>query len=105
MEIQTQEARIVLAIEAIRTSKQLSRRSATKIYKVLYATLSDRMAGRTSRRELQANCYKLTELEEEVVIRHILELDTRGFAPRLAGVEDIANYILESRGGRRVGKL
>ena len=63
------------------------------------------MAGRTSRRELQANCYKLTELEEEVVIRHILELDTRGFAPRLAGVEDIANYILESRGGRRVGKL
>ena len=52
MEIQTQEARIVLAIEAIRTSKQLSRRSATKIYKVLYATLSDRIAGRTSRREL-----------------------------------------------------
>jgi hypothetical protein len=48
---------------------------------------------------------KLTELEEEVILRNILELDTRGFAPRLAGVEDIANYILESRGGKRVGKL
>jgi hypothetical protein len=47
----------------------------------------------------------LTELEEEVILRNILELDTRGFAPRLAGVEDIANYILESRGGKRVGKL
>ncbi|KFZ24823.1 hypothetical protein V502_00698, partial [Pseudogymnoascus sp. VKM F-4520 (FW-2644)] len=26
-----------------------------------------------------------------------------GFAPRLAGVEDMANFILESRGGKRVG--
>jgi hypothetical protein len=32
-------------------------------------------------------------------------MDTRGFALRLAGVEDMANYILESRGGQRVGKL
>jgi hypothetical protein len=48
---------------------------------------------------------KLTELEEEVILRNILELDIRGFAPRLAGVEDMANYILESRGGKRVGKL
>jgi hypothetical protein len=48
---------------------------------------------------------KLTELEEEVILRNILKLDTRGFAPRLAGVEDIANYILESQEGKRVGKL
>jgi hypothetical protein len=40
-----------------------------------------------------------------VIVRYILDLDTRGFAPRLAGVEDIANYILESRGGMRVRKL
>jgi hypothetical protein len=32
-------------------------------------------------------------------------MDTRGFAPRLAGVEDMANYILESRGAKLVGKL
>ncbi|TVY13429.1 hypothetical protein LARI1_G009571 [Lachnellula arida] len=32
-------------------------------------------------------------------------MDSRGFAPRLTGVEDMANFILESRGGRRVGKL
>jgi hypothetical protein len=105
MEIQSQEARIILAIEAIRSSKKLSRRSAAKIYKVPETTLRDRMAGRTPRCELKANCYKLTELEETVVVQHILDMDTRGFAPRLAGVEDIANYILESRGGKRVGKL
>ena len=39
MEIQTQEARIILAIEAIWTSKKLSRRSTAKIYKVPEATL------------------------------------------------------------------
>ena len=61
------------------------------------------MAGRTYRPDSTANCYKLTELEEEVVCRNILELDSRGFAPRLAGVKDIANFILESRGGKRVG--
>jgi DNA-binding transcriptional regulator YiaG len=51
MEIQTKEARIILAIEAIRTSKKLSQRSAAKIYKVPLLTLSDRMAGQTYRPE------------------------------------------------------
>ena len=104
MEFQTQEARIILAIEAIRTSKKLSCRSAAKLYKVPYATLSNRMAGRASRCELKANCHKLTEVEEEVIVQYILDLDTRGFAPQLGGVEDMANYILESRRGQRVGK-
>src|SRR5271156_5297950 len=105
MEIQTKEARIILAIEATRTSKKLSQRSAAKIYKVPLSTLSDRMAGRTYRPETKANSLKLTKLEEEVILRNILDMDSRGFAPRLAGVEDMANFILESRGGKRVGKL
>jgi uncharacterized protein (DUF2267 family) len=45
MEIHTQEARMILAIEAIRTSKELSRRAAAKIYRVTFSTLSDRMNG------------------------------------------------------------
>jgi len=32
-------------------------------------------------------------------------MDERGFAPRLADVEHMANYILESRGVQRVEKL
>ena len=39
-----------------------------------------------------------------MIIRYILDLDSRGFTPRLASVKDIANYILESRGADRVGK-
>ena len=105
MEIQAKEARIILAIEAIRTSKKLSQRSVAKIYKVPLSTLSDRIAGRTYRPETKANGLKLTELEEEVILRNILDMDSRGFAPRLASVEDMANFILESRGGKRVLKL
>lgn len=43
MSVQIQEARIILTIEAIRTSKKLSRRNAAKIYKVPESTLRDRM--------------------------------------------------------------
>jgi len=46
----------------------------------------------------QLKNHNLTELEEEVLVQHILNIDERGFAPRLAGVEDMANYILESHG-------
>jgi hypothetical protein len=105
MEVHTQEARILLAIEAIRSSRKISRRSAVKIYQVPYTTLSERMAGISPRTETRPNCSKLSRLEEEVIIQRILDLDSRGFAPRLASVEDMANYILESRGGKRVGKL
>ena len=68
MEIQTQEARIILAIEAIRSSKKISRRSAAKLYNVLYSTLSDRMAGRTTLHERPPPHTKLTKLEEEVIL-------------------------------------
>ena len=45
MSIQIQEARIILAIEAIRSSKKLSRRAIAKLYSVPYTTLSNRMKG------------------------------------------------------------
>jgi hypothetical protein len=105
MSVQTQEARITLAIEAIRTAKKLNPSTAAKIYNVPRTTLLDRMNGRTTIRERRPGNTKLTSLEEDVIVRNILDMDTRGFAPRLAGVEDMANFILESRGGRRVGQL
>ena len=63
------------------------------------------MASRTSCSETKANCLKLTKLEEEVIVQYILDLDNRGFGPRLASVEDMANYLLEAQGRNRVGKL
>ena len=71
----------------------MSCRSATKIYKVPESTLRDRMTSRTPRRELKANRHMMTEVDEEVLIRYILDLDARGFAPCLADVEDMTNYL------------
>jgi hypothetical protein len=106
MQVQTQEARIILAIEAIRTSKRkLSRWKAAEIYNVPYSTLTDRMTSKPPRRDIRANCLKLTKLEEEVIVNYILDLDSRGFSPRLADVEDMADYLLEARRAKRVGKL
>jgi len=105
MQVQTQEARIILAIEAIRSStRKLSRRNAAKIYNVPYTTLTDRMNGATSRNDTQPNSLKLTQAEEETIVRHVFDRDSRGFSPRLADVEDMANYLLEARGEKRVGK-
>jgi hypothetical protein len=60
------------------------------------------MAGQTYRPKTKANSLKLTKLEEEVVCRNILKLDSQGFTPQLAGVKDIANFILELQEGTHV---
>jgi len=105
MQIQTNEARIILAIEAIRTSKKLSRRKAAKIYNIPETTLRDRMNGRTTLSERRPAVQKLTEMEEEIIVQYIFDRDSRGFSPRLTDVEDMANYLLNARRAKHVGKL
>ena len=61
------------------------------------------MDGKRARQDTRPKSTRLTELEEKTLIRYILDLDTRGFAPRLRDVEDIANVITESRDASRVG--
>jgi hypothetical protein len=56
MEVQTKEARIILAIEAIRLSRKISCRSAAKHFNVPESTIRDRIAGRTPRFETRPNC-------------------------------------------------
>jgi hypothetical protein len=47
----------------------------------------------------------LTELEEGVIVNYILDWDSRGFPPRQADVEDMANYLRKCRRAKPVGKL
>jgi len=105
MSVQTQEAQIILAIEAIQTSKKLSRRKAAKIYKVPETTLRDRMNGATSLPERRPANTNLNELEEQIIVNYILDRDSRGFSPRQADVEDMANWLRKTRRAKPVGKL
>ncbi|RKK06651.1 hypothetical protein BFJ68_g16465 [Fusarium oxysporum] len=47
---------------------------------------------------------KLSDLEEQAIIRFILDLDSRGFPPRLRGIEEMANRLLADRDAPSVGK-
>jgi hypothetical protein len=66
---------------------------------MLKSIFSNRITSRTSCYKLKTNYFNLTKLEEILFLRYILDIDKRVFALRLAGIENITNYILESRGG------
>jgi hypothetical protein len=51
-----------------------------------------------------ANSRKLSDLEEQTIVQYILDLDTRGFPPRLCGVEEMANRLLAERDAPSVGQ-
>ena len=68
MSVQTQEARIILAIEAIRTTKKLSRRRVATIYNVPETTLRDRITGVTPKASNVNARSNLSIIEEEVIV-------------------------------------
>jgi hypothetical protein len=104
MSVQTKEARIILAIEALRTTQKLSRRRAAAIYDIPLTTLHDRMTGITPKASSVNARLNLTTIEEDVIVQYILDRDSRGFSPRVADVGDMANLLLRKRDARPVGK-
>ena len=98
------EAQLVLALNALQKDPNLKVTTAAKIYTVNRSTLRQRRAGRPTRRDIPANSRKLTDLEEQTIIRYIVKLYTRAFYPRLYYMEDIANRLLRERNAPPVGK-
>jgi hypothetical protein len=47
---------------------------------------------------------KLSDLEEQTIVQFILDLDSRGFPPRLRCVEEMANRLLADRDAPPLGK-
>jgi len=91
------KSNIVLAISALNQNRIWSVNRAAQLFTVSESTLRSRRAGVPSRRDCKVNSKKLTELKEEVIISYILNLDSRGFAPTLSAVQDIANKLLATR--------
>ncbi|KFY20759.1 hypothetical protein V493_07625, partial [Pseudogymnoascus sp. VKM F-4281 (FW-2241)] len=97
------ECDVQLAILAIKNNPKLSVRGVATMYNVPKSTILGRMKGRRARQEVRAKNSNLTELEEEVIVKYILDLDSRGFSPRLVDVEDMANLLRKERDASRVG--
>lgn len=47
---------------------------------------------------MRANSYKLTQNEEDSLVRWVLLLDQRGAPPRSVYIQEIANILLAKRG-------
>jgi len=98
------EAKVILALEALQNDKNLSLRAVAKLYNVPTSTLGDRRASRPIRRDIPANLYSLTDLEEQTIIQYIIELSIRAFPPKLRSIEDIANHLQRKRDIPPIGK-
>ena len=105
MSEQSKEARIIMAIEALRSNPKLHVFKAAKTYDVPRTTLCERMNGTTFKSEIRPQNRLLNALEENVLLKCIIELDDRGFSPKVEVVEDMANHILASHKLQCVGKL
>jgi hypothetical protein len=97
------ENQIQLALQAMGRDKSLSARRAAALYSVPRSTLVRRQRGKASRADTVANSRNLDPLEEEVIVRGVLDLNKQGFSPGLSAVEDMANLLRETRGASRVG--
>jgi hypothetical protein len=100
----SKEKNVILALQALRNDPELRIYPAARIYKVPPSTLYDRYYGKPSRGDIIPNSRKLSDLEEQIIIEYIIDLDSRGFPPRLRGVEEMANRLLVDRDASPVGK-
>src|SRR5688500_6123798 len=98
------EARILLALQALQNNPKLSLRRAATIYKVPFETLRRRHHGMQSRSNIIPKSRRLSDLEEQIIVRFVLDLDSRGFPSRLRFVEELANSLLADRDASPVGK-
>ncbi|KAI7759588.1 hypothetical protein LZL87_014382 [Fusarium oxysporum] len=98
------EARILLALQALQNDPKLSLRRAATIYQVPFETLRRRHHGIQSRSNTIPKSRRLSDLEEQIIIQFILDLDSRGFPSRLRFVEELANSLLADRNALPVGK-
>jgi hypothetical protein len=97
------EANTLLALQALQNNPKLSTRRAANIYQVNEHRLRRRQQGIQPRRDTMPNSRKLSNLEEDTLLEFIVDLDSRGYPPRLSGVEQMANRLLDARDAPRVG--
>jgi hypothetical protein len=102
MEPLPKESRKILALQALKNDARLSVRKAATIYEIPETSLRHRRAGMQPRRDVPANLRKLTDLEEKVLLERVLDLDARGFQPRLSDIRESRYGRSSSRGTRRV---
>lgn len=82
MPVYAQKENILLAIEAIRSTRVAGRKlsvlRAAKTYGVPESSLRDRMNNRPPRERTQPQRHKLDAIEERTLLQYVIEQDSRG---------------------------
>jgi hypothetical protein len=74
-------------------------------FEVPEPTLRAHLKGRKPRSETRANGHKLTELEEEVLAKHLLDTDKRGFSIQPEFLRGMAQILLREHTGDPVATI
>ncbi|EED21402.1 conserved hypothetical protein [Talaromyces stipitatus ATCC 10500] len=74
-----QEGRILLAISDLQNGRIQRVAQAARIYEIPRTTLQDRLNGIQQRSLVRANSHKLTQYEEESLVKWVLDLDRHRF--------------------------
>lgn len=98
------QGQVDLAVSAFQNGQFQNITAAAKAYNVPRSTLVRRLNGTASRRDTTPNRTQLTSIEEEMIVKYILDLASRGNPPRKSTVEEIASSILQAQGKPPVGK-
>ena len=93
----SKEARMQMAITAWKEKKVQSKLKAAQIYGVSESSLRKRLNGIKPRTETRANGHKLTEYEEEVLVKSLLDADKQGFSIRSEFLRGMAQILLRER--------
>ncbi len=88
------ESQLQLTLQTFQRDLQLSIYEVIRLYNILYTILSTWINGCSIYIDIIANLWKLTIFKEEVIVREVFDLDSRGFPPRIHNMEDIANRLL-----------
>ena len=97
------ESQIILTLSAMENGPNLSARAAAEIFAVHRQTRSKRRYGVQSRRDSSVNSRKPSDLEENAILKYVLDLGSRGLPPQNAAVEDMANRLLAERDASYTG--
>jgi hypothetical protein len=91
------EGQHALATEALAKSQITSIRRAATAYTVPWSTLQTRRQGVRTKHATPAATRKLTDTEEEVLIKYIFKLNNKGFPPQHLIMRKYINIILNIR--------
>jgi hypothetical protein len=90
----SQKNRIQMAVSAIKNKKIQSTREAASIFSVPEATLRSQLRGIKPQSETHANGHKLTAIEEETLVKRLLDADKQGFSIRPEFLRGMAQILL-----------